>query len=142
MTFIQKLITIITILVMVSVAIAWSGLSGASSLNNYITELVQVEAKKITLLGKVARLSESCRKNEKMILQVDSVEEINSYAATIEKERAEMDKMLIEAKGYMKKAENKAIVENLQNDLKAYDSFIEDLKKLSYKSIGTSESLS
>lgn len=139
MTFIQKLITIISILVVVAVAIAWSGLSGASSLNDYITNLVQIESKKITVLGKVARLSESCRKNEKMIVLSKTVEEINTYTAILEKERAEMDKMIIEAKGYIKKAENRAIVETLENDLNAYDSFIEDLKKLSYKSIGTGE---
>ena len=139
MTFIQKLITIIAILVVVAVAIAWSGLSEASSLNNNITDLVQIQAKKLVVLGKTARLSESCRKNEKMIVLSKTTEEINSYVTTLEKERAEMDRMLIEAKGYMKRADNKAIVETLENDLKGYDSFIEDLKKLSYKSLGTGE---
>ena len=139
MTFIQKLITIIAILIMVSVAIAWSGLSGANSLNNYITDLTQVEAKKIAILGKVARLSESCRKNEKNILLSKSAEEINNYSSIMEKDRTEMDKMLIEAKGYIKKPENKVLIETLQNDLNGYDTFMEDIKKLSSKSVGTGD---
>lgn len=139
MTFVQKLTAIITILIVVSIAIAWSGLSGASSLNNYITDLTQVEAKKIAILGKVARYSESCRKNEKMILLSKSLEEVNTYSSTLERERTDMDKMLVEVKGYLKNPENRALIETLQNDLKGYDSFIEDLKKLSNKSVGTGE---
>ena len=85
MTFIQKLITIITILVVVSVAIAWSGINGASSLNDHITNLTQVEAKKINLLGRVAMLSESLRKNEKNIILSKTVVEINEFSSVMKK---------------------------------------------------------
>lgn len=139
MTFIQKLITIITILVVVSVAIAWSGINGASSLNDHITNLIQVEAKKINLLGRVAMLSESLRKNEKNIILSKTVVEINEFSSVMKKERADMDRMLIEVKEYIIKPENRALIENLQNELIAYDGFIQEIEKLSIRSLGTTE---
>ena len=137
MTFTQKLVSIIGILVAVAVAIAFFGLNGASSLNDHITNLVQKEAIKIQEMGEVAKLSESCRKNEKNIIISKSADEINSFDSTMKKERADMDKLLVHVKELVINPENKARIEKLQSDLRAYDDFIMQIKSLSFRSLGT-----
>lgn len=138
MTFTQKLSMIIAVLVIVAIAIAWSGLSGASSLNDSITNLTKVEAKKLNEMGIVARNSESCRKNEKNIILSKSVDSINSYANIIHNDRQEMDKLLIGLKDLMVKAENRSRIETLLSNLKKYDEFISEIKALSIASLGES----
>ncbi len=139
MTFTQKLSMIIAVLVIVAITIAWSGLSGASSLNDSITNLTQKEAKKLTEIGIVARYSESCRKNEKNIVLSKNTDEIAAYANIMKTERQEMDKLLISIKELIVKEENRALMQTLQSDLKKYDEFITEIKALSITSLGEGE---
>lgn len=139
MTFTQKLMMIISILVVVAVTIAWFGLNGASSLNDSITNLTQKEARKLTETGLVGRLSEACRKNEKNVVLARSINEVNSYIKLIQTDRAEIDRLLISLRELIVVESNRMTVQTLQKDLRNYDEFILQIRELSIAALGEGE---
>jgi len=130
MTFVQKFILTNAVTIAVAITIAFLGIRGMSSLNDYITTIIKKDVVKIQNIGRVAILSESCRKNEKNLLLSDSQDEIESYMDVISKDREEMDKLLVDAFELATLQKNKVKIEKLQTTLKEYDKYIKSIVKL------------
>ncbi|MDD2698419.1 MAG: methyl-accepting chemotaxis protein [Arcobacteraceae bacterium] len=136
MTFTQKLMSIIGILVTVAVVIAWTGLSGASSLNDRLDNVINKEAVKLVMVGKLDKFTQACRKDEKNMVLSKTNERVARYFEKEKESRAEMNKIIVALKPLLD-SENQTKLDEMEAGLRNYDLFMEELNAASVKSLGT-----
>lgn len=91
MTFTQKLVSIIGILIVVAITIAWIGINGASNINNNLNRIVNEDAAKVRLSARMSQsLLEMHRAEKNMILSSDE-KMMDEYRKEYDESKKELD---------------------------------------------------
>jgi len=126
MTFTQKLSMIIAILVIVSGSIAYFGIKGAGSINDSLNNLVDNEARKVYLSGKVQQNIIEMQRSEKNMILASTQEDMDHYEKNFNNANTELNKFREELRGLATDS-NKAILDTFK--LK-YESYVEVFRKI------------
>ncbi len=128
MTFTQKLSSIIAILVVVAITIAWLGINGAGNINNSLNKIVDEDAARVSLSARMSQsLLEMHRAEKNMILAIDE-QSIQEYEKEYEVSLKELDERAVALKSLVSEA-NKIKID-------AFDVAVDNFQKIS-KSVQT-----
>lgn len=123
MTFTQKLSSIIAILVVVAVTIAWLGINGAGNINNSLNKIVDEDAARVSLSARMSQsLLEMHRAEKNMILAIDE-QSIQEYEKEYEVSLKELDERAVALKSLVSEA-NKIKID-------AFDVAVDNFEKIS-----------
>lgn len=91
MTFTQKLASIIGVLIVVAVTIAWLGINGASNINDNLNKIVDEDAQKVKLAARMQQnLLEMHRAEKNMILAMTD-DDMNEYSKNYTDAKTEVE---------------------------------------------------
>ncbi len=126
MTFTQKLVMIVAVLVVVSSTIAWFGIRGAGNINDSLNSLVDNEARKVFLSGKVQQNLIEMQRAEKNMILSDTEEEMDTYQKNFDLARTSLDTYSVELRSLVSNV-NKATLDAFKTE---YENYIEVFKKV------------
>lgn len=127
MTFSQKLSSIIGLMALVAIAIAFFGINGAQSIKNNLDTLVDEDANRVALALRIQRNLIDMQRNEKNMIMAETDEAMNQFAKEFDENMNHVDKLREELRVIVSN-ENKAILDTFQQ---SYNNYIETFKTIS-----------
>lgn len=120
MTFTQKLASIIGVLVVVAITIAWFGIKGAGNINDSLNRLVDEDAKKVALSARIQQNMLEMHRAEKNIILAITQADMDEYTKNFNDAKKEVQDKTAQLRELVDTA-NKSILD----DFKAsYEKFI------------------
>jgi len=120
MTFTQKLSMIITILVVVSSAIAWFGISGAGKINDSLNSLIDNDAKKVSLSAKIEQNIIEMQRAEKNIILATTQEDMDQFEKEFDTARTDLDEKRAALRDMLTTEKNKAFLDDFKTKYELY----------------------
>jgi methyl-accepting chemotaxis protein/methyl-accepting chemotaxis protein-2 (aspartate sensor receptor) len=119
MTFTQKLVMIIAILVVVASTIAWFGIKGAGNINESLNALVDSDAKKVVLSQKIQINLVEMQRAEKNMILASNVEDMDAFEKNYEKAQGSVLQIIAEMRDIVK-PENRPVLDEFKKNVDSY----------------------
>lgn len=120
MTFTQKLASIIGVLVVVAITIAWFGINGAGTINDSLNKLVDQDARKVALSARIQQNMLEMHRAEKNIILALTQEDMNEYTKNFEEAKRQVTDRTSELRNLVDDV-NKAVLDDFKN---SYERFV------------------
>lgn len=129
MTFSQKLASIIAILVIVAVTIAWLGVNGANQINQNLNKIVEEDAEKVKLAARIQQnLLEMHRAEKNMILAINETD-MNEYAKNYNDSKKEVEQRTANLRELVNEV-NKAKLDEFRTSYQDFQKISEEVQAL------------
>lgn len=129
MTFTQKLASIIGVLIVVAITIAWLGISGANTINDNLNRIVNEDAEKVKLAGRLQQNLLEMHRAEKNIILSRTEADINEYSKNYEDSKKELERIRIQLRELVDDS-NKATLDQFRSAYQEFQKISEEVQSL------------
>lgn len=129
MTFSQKLASIISILVIVAVVIAWLGINGANKINQNLNKIVEQDAEKVKLAARMQQSLLEMHRAEKNLILAITQADMDEYTKNYEDAKKDVEDRRVKLRELVDDV-NKAKLDQFRSSYQEFQKVSEEVQAL------------